>query len=420
MIAIPRVGQEVVIHFLHGDPDQPMVTGRTYHAVNRAALKLPMAKTQMVLRSKTHKGEGYNELRFEDAKGREGLFLRAQRDMTTQVLNNRVTEVGANHTETITGHQHTTLTEGHRHIEVQKGNDSKVVASGALSEQIAKAKTINADSLHVAVAASQGEASSGHQVFVADQSIAFGVGKSQIVLKPDCIIINIGDSVIQLSESGITINGKIVLINSNEMQRQELVDDIKYQDYEPTHKEVLFSLRHPIAAYHIGSIDKGKNNISTIAHRFASSGTGKYVLQYHQDNGSTEGTEVNAFRHTIWQAAITSTYGKEIAKEAGDAHEVNPNAHLSSSRLFDTMAEADQSADLMNNIIGRNIGESNKNKNMQELSLLVLDDFFKNGLYVVTKNKQEKFLLEKRLIIKEKYEYLKSYYDELNENGRPK
>ncbi|WP_420820637.1 DUF6973 domain-containing protein [Serratia microhaemolytica] len=204
------------------------------------------------------------------------------------------------------------------------------------------------------------------------------------------------------------------------MQRQELVDDIKYQDYEPTHKEVLFSLRHPIAAYHIGSIDKGKNNISTIAHRFASSGTGKYVLQYHQDNGSTEGTEVNAFRHTIWQAAITSTYGKEIAKEAGDAHEVNPNAHLSSSRLFDTMAEADQSADLMNNIIGRNIGESNKNKNMQELSLLVLDDFFKNGLYVVTKNKQEKFLLEKRLIIKEKYEYLKSYYDELNENGRPK
>ncbi|WP_240651692.1 type VI secretion system tip protein TssI/VgrG, partial [Serratia microhaemolytica] len=105
MIAIPRVGQEVVIHFLHGDPDQPIVTGRTYHAVNRAALKLPMAKTQMVLRSKTHKGEGYNELRFEDAKGMEGLFLHAQRDMTTQVRNNRVTEVGANHIEKVQQNQ---------------------------------------------------------------------------------------------------------------------------------------------------------------------------------------------------------------------------------------------------------------------------------------------------------------------------
>ncbi|WP_195918412.1 type VI secretion system Vgr family protein, partial [Erwinia sorbitola] len=81
MLAIPRIGQEVVVDFLHGDPDQPIVTGRTYHASNIPPGSLPASKTQMAFRSKTHKGEGFNELRFEDAKGREELFMHAQKDM---------------------------------------------------------------------------------------------------------------------------------------------------------------------------------------------------------------------------------------------------------------------------------------------------------------------------------------------------
>ncbi|MBD2786356.1 type VI secretion system tip protein VgrG [Xenorhabdus sp. DI] len=105
MLAIPRIGQEVVVDFLHGDPDQPIVTGRTYHASNIPPGKLPGSKTQMALRSKTHKGEGYNELLFEDAKGSEKLSLHAQKDMYTKVLNNRDTHVIANHTETVEKNQ---------------------------------------------------------------------------------------------------------------------------------------------------------------------------------------------------------------------------------------------------------------------------------------------------------------------------
>ncbi|MDE9491957.1 type VI secretion system tip protein VgrG, partial [Xenorhabdus bovienii] len=86
MLAIPRIGQEVVVDFLHGDPDQPIVTGRTYHASNIPPGALPGSKTQMAFRSKTHKGEGYNELLFEDAKGSEKLALHAQKDMDTTVL----------------------------------------------------------------------------------------------------------------------------------------------------------------------------------------------------------------------------------------------------------------------------------------------------------------------------------------------
>ncbi|MBE8596497.1 type VI secretion system Vgr family protein [Xenorhabdus sp. BG5] len=113
MLAIPRVGQEVVVDFLHGDPDQPIVIGRTYHASNIPPGGLPGSKTQMSFRSKTHKGEGYNELLFEDAKGSEQLSLHAQKDMNTTVLNNmnttvlndRTTQVKHDHTESIGNNQ---------------------------------------------------------------------------------------------------------------------------------------------------------------------------------------------------------------------------------------------------------------------------------------------------------------------------
>ncbi|NHB97798.1 type VI secretion system tip protein VgrG [Photorhabdus stackebrandtii] len=117
MLAIPRIGQEVVVDFLNGDPDQPIVTGRTYHASNLPPGTLPGSKTQMAFRSKTHKGEGYNELRFEDAKGSEALSLHAQRDMNTVVLNDRETRVMHNHTESI-GNDQILSVRKNRHKEV--------------------------------------------------------------------------------------------------------------------------------------------------------------------------------------------------------------------------------------------------------------------------------------------------------------
>ncbi|EAQ3101391.1 type VI secretion system tip protein VgrG, partial [Salmonella enterica] len=63
-LAIPRVGQEVIVDFLNGDPDQPIIMGRTYHQDNRSPGSLPGTKTQMTIRSKTYKGDGFNELRF--------------------------------------------------------------------------------------------------------------------------------------------------------------------------------------------------------------------------------------------------------------------------------------------------------------------------------------------------------------------
>jgi type VI secretion system secreted protein VgrG len=108
-LAIPRVGQEVIVDFLNGDPDQPIIMGRTYHQGNRSPGSLPGTKTQMTIRSKTYKGGGFNELRFEDATGNEQVYIHAQKNMDTEVLNNRTTDVKVDHTETIGNNQSITV-----------------------------------------------------------------------------------------------------------------------------------------------------------------------------------------------------------------------------------------------------------------------------------------------------------------------
>ena len=105
MVAIPRVGHEVMVDFLEGDPDQPIVTGRTYHANMPLPAKLPQHKTQMHLMSQTYKGGGYNGMMMEDEQGKQRLDFQAQRDMNTLVLNDRATNVGGNHKETVKGEQ---------------------------------------------------------------------------------------------------------------------------------------------------------------------------------------------------------------------------------------------------------------------------------------------------------------------------
>jgi type VI secretion system secreted protein VgrG len=91
---IPRVGMEVLVAFLEGDPDRPLVIGTVPNTINKVPYRLPDNKTRMTIKSKTHKGAGYNELSFEDENGREEVYVHAQRDMTTQVLRNDSQEIG--------------------------------------------------------------------------------------------------------------------------------------------------------------------------------------------------------------------------------------------------------------------------------------------------------------------------------------
>ncbi|EGT0674041.1 type VI secretion system tip protein VgrG, partial [Citrobacter werkmanii] len=108
-LAIPRVGQEVIVDFLNGDPDQPIVTGRAYHEDNPSPGDLPATRTKMTIRSKTYQGDGFNELTFEDATDQEQVYIHAQKNMDTEVLNNRTTDVKVDHSETIGNNQNITV-----------------------------------------------------------------------------------------------------------------------------------------------------------------------------------------------------------------------------------------------------------------------------------------------------------------------
>ncbi|MBC3618521.1 type VI secretion system tip protein VgrG, partial [Vibrio metschnikovii] len=133
MMAIPRVGHEVIVSFLNGDPDQPIVTGRTYHATNQPPYPLPEHKTKTVLRSESHQGEGFNELSFEDQAGQEKIYLHAQKDVEGLVLNDATMHIKHDKHLTVENdqfshiHHHQHLTVDGNGYESVKGNQTLMV-----------------------------------------------------------------------------------------------------------------------------------------------------------------------------------------------------------------------------------------------------------------------------------------------------
>ena len=129
-IAIPRIGHEVIVDFLEGDPDQPIITGRTYHATNMSTYPLPKHKTKMVIRSDTHKGSGFNEMSFEDEAGQENIALHAQKDQTLKVLHNRMKRVDNDQVESVGRNKNVEV--GNNHHETIGGSMSLSVGAGGL------------------------------------------------------------------------------------------------------------------------------------------------------------------------------------------------------------------------------------------------------------------------------------------------
>ena len=98
---IPRIGQEVIVDFLEGDPDRPIITGRVYHGINSPPYPLPDEKTKSTIKSDSSLGGGgSNEIRFEDKKGEEEIYLHGQKDWTIAIENDKNQTVG--HDETLT------------------------------------------------------------------------------------------------------------------------------------------------------------------------------------------------------------------------------------------------------------------------------------------------------------------------------
>lgn len=92
---LPRIGQEVLVHFIEGDPDQPLVIGSVYNAAQTAPYELPAKTARTTLKSHSTKGgNGFNEMRFDDTKGAEQVFFHAERDLETWVKHDALTRIG--------------------------------------------------------------------------------------------------------------------------------------------------------------------------------------------------------------------------------------------------------------------------------------------------------------------------------------
>ncbi|WP_336368249.1 type VI secretion system Vgr family protein [Marinobacter sp. C2H3] len=196
VMALPRVGHEVIVSFLDGDPDQPIITGRTYHAVNTAPYPLPEHKTRTLLRTHTHKGEGSNELRFEDAAGAEHVFLQAWKDLDLVTGKNHTEVVGQDSHRAVArdalshiqGDEHQT-TDGH--VRQHVGGDVSQSVGGTLHQRTGDRYASEAGSdLH-------------HR---AGDSLILDAG-AELTLAG-------GGSFITLDAGGVTLSGPAIRINS--------------------------------------------------------------------------------------------------------------------------------------------------------------------------------------------------------------
>ena len=195
-MALPRIGHEVIVSFLDGDPDQPIITGRTHHVTSTPPYGLPEHKTRTTLKTKTHKGEGSNELRFEDEADQEQIYLHAQKDLDLRTEHNR--------TEVIKNDSHLTV-ENNRFSQI-KGDDHCTVGGD-------KRESIGGD-------CSQSIGGTFHQKSA--RTIASEAGTqvhhkagAKVVLDAGAeITISAGGSFIKLDPSGVTLSGPGIKINS--------------------------------------------------------------------------------------------------------------------------------------------------------------------------------------------------------------
>ena len=155
VISIPRIGQEVIVDFLEGDPDQPIVTGRVYNADQMPPYGLPGSATQTGIKSRSSKGAGaanFNEIRFEDKKGSEQLYIHAEKNQDIEVENDETHSVGHDRTKTIdhdetvhVKHNRTETVDVDERITIGKNRTESVGVNETISIGVDRTETVGSN-----------------------------------------------------------------------------------------------------------------------------------------------------------------------------------------------------------------------------------------------------------------------------------
>ncbi len=210
---IPRVGQEVVVEFLEGDPDRPLVTGRVYNALNTPPYPLPAQKTVTAMKSASSPGgEGANEIRFEDKKGSEHFLVQAEKDHHLYVKNDAFEWVG-NDQHAVVARDRLSDVQRDQHVKttrddlVDVGRDQSVNIGGKQMIHVASTRTLSVT----------GDA---HESFGGAMSTDVGgacflkVGGSLVIESGADITLKVGSNFVLIDSSGITMVGSQIKLNS--------------------------------------------------------------------------------------------------------------------------------------------------------------------------------------------------------------
>ena len=196
-IAIPRVGMEVLVTFLEGDPDQPLVTGCLYHAAHVVPYALPANKTRSVFKTLSSPGGGgYNELRIEDKKGAEQIFLHAQRDWDENIEHDQKIRIG-----------------NERHDSVEANSYSEFKAEEHRTTHLDRRVEVKAND-HLTVGNNQHIKIGTGQFINAGQEIHLSSGQKVVLEAGSELTFKAAGSFIKLDASGITLVGPVIKFNS--------------------------------------------------------------------------------------------------------------------------------------------------------------------------------------------------------------
>ncbi len=198
-ITIPRVGQEVIVSFLEGDPDRPIITGRVYNADQTVPYALPDNQTRSTFMTRSSEGGGsdnYNELRFEDKTGSEQIFLRGEKDFDTR-LKNDIREYAGNNRSLIVKKDQMEKAGGDYHSNVTGNINQK--AGQNLSLQVGQ-------NLY--------EKSGSNFAHEAGQVIHLKAGMTVVLEAGTELTLKVGSNFIDINSMGVSIVGTMVMINS--------------------------------------------------------------------------------------------------------------------------------------------------------------------------------------------------------------
>ena len=199
MINVPRVGQEVIVSFLEGDPDRPIITGRVYNDVQTVPYTLPDNGTRTTFRTSSSTGGGtahYNELRFEDKTGSEQVFVRGERDCDTRILNDSREWIGNNRSLMVKTDQMEKV-----------GGDLHGHVVGSLNQKTDQTISIQAgQNLY--------EKSGQNFAHEAGSVIHLKAGATMVLEAGAQLSLKVGGNFIDIGPSGVSIVGTMVMINS--------------------------------------------------------------------------------------------------------------------------------------------------------------------------------------------------------------